>query len=83
MRNRIVLIAPRQGLVIHSGIDVFEKKDAEKVNEYVRNWTQEYGEVERIILSMGTVRIMEPYESIPVPLRPGKGLMIPGGGALY
>jgi hypothetical protein len=33
----------------------------------------EYGEIERLILSMGTVRIMEPGEQIPIPLKSAGG----------
>jgi hypothetical protein len=80
MKARIVLIAPRQGIVIHSGMDVYNNEDAKKINDFCRQKELEYGEIERIILSMGTVRIMEQGEKIPIPLQPGKGLVIPAGG---
>jgi hypothetical protein len=81
--TRIVLIAPRQGIVIHSGMDVYDNESVRKINEFCRIKEAEYGEIERIILSMGTVRIMEQGEKIPIPLQPGKGLVIQAGGGLY
>ncbi len=81
--TRIVLIAPRQGIVIHSGMDVFTNESVKRINDFIRIKEAEYGEVDRIILSMGTCRIMEPHEKIPIPLQPGKGLSIPAGGGLY
>lgn len=79
----IILIAPRQGIVIHSGMVVYTAESAKKIEEFCRQKEREYGEIERIIISMQTVRIMEQHEKIPVQLQPGKGLMIPGGKALY
>lgn len=67
--TRIVLIAPRQGIVVHSGMDVFDNGSAKKIDDFCRAKEAEYGEIERIILSMGTVRIMEVGEKIPVPLQ--------------
>jgi len=72
MTTRIVLIAPRQGIVVHSGMDVFTNESVKKINDFCKAKEAEYGEIERIILSMGTVRIMEPGEKIPVPLARGK-----------
>lgn len=80
---RIILIAPRQGVVIHSGLEIFTEESAKRITEFCRIKEKEYGEIERVIVSMGTVRIMDPGEPVPVPLRPGKGLTIPAGGALY
>jgi hypothetical protein len=68
--TKIILIAPRQGVVIHSGMDVFTNDSVKKIEEFTRIKEMEYGEVERVILSMGTVRIMEPGESVPVPMQP-------------
>lgn len=68
--TKIILIAPRQGIVIHSGMDVFTNESVKKIEEFTRLKEMEYGEIERVILSMGTVRIMEPFEKIPVPMQP-------------
>lgn len=67
--TRIVLIAPRQGIVVHSGMDVFDNGSVRKIEEFCKIKEKEYGEIERLILSMGTVRIMEPGEPIPVPMK--------------
>lgn len=77
--THILLIAPRQETILHN-IPIFDNSDVKKVESFIRNKEAEYGEIERLILSMGTVRIMEPGEPIPVPLRAGKGFLIPAGG---
>lgn len=80
IRNRIVLIAPRQGLVVHSGMDIYDNGSVKRAEAWIKNKEAEYGEIERILLAGGTVRIMDPDEPIPVPLQAGKGLTIPAGG---
>ena len=70
--TRIVLIAPRQGVVVHTGMDVFTNESVRKIEEFCKVKEAEYGEIERIILSMGTVRIMDSKEKIPVPLASGR-----------
>lgn len=80
---KIILIAPKQGIVVHSGMDIFDKESVKKIEAFIKNKEPQYGELERIILSMGTVRIMDPGEPIPIPLQLGKGLSIPAGGGLY
>ena len=80
--THILLIAPRQELIIHN-IPIFDNSDVKKVESWIRIKEAEYGEIDRLILSMGTVRIMEPGEPIPVPLQAGKGLVIPADGRLY
>jgi len=83
IHTKIMIIAPKQGVLVHSGMDVYDKESVKKIEAFIKNKLPEYGELERIILSMGTVRIMEPNEPIPVPLQPGRGLVIPAGGVLY
>lgn len=80
--THILLIAPRQELIVHN-IPVYDNSDVKKIESWIRIKEVEYGEIERIILSMGTCRIMEQGEHIPVAHRPGKGLTIPSGGGLY
>lgn len=74
IRNRIVVIAPRQGLVVHSGMDIFDNGCAKRADAWIKTKEAEYGEVERILLAGGTVRIMDPGEPIPVPVQPVAGV---------
>ena len=80
--THILLIAPRQELIIHN-IPVFDNSDVKRIESWIKIKEAEYGEIERVILSMGTVRIMEPGEPIPIPLQRGKGLSIPAGGGMF
>jgi hypothetical protein len=69
-------------MILHN-LPVYENSDVKKIEGYIRMLQEEHPDIERLILSMGTVRIMDPDEPIPVPLQPGRGLSIPSGGALY
>ena len=77
--TRVILIAPRQGTIIN-WFDVYDNKDLKKVNAFIDNKLPEYGEIVRVVINMGMVRVLEEREGIPVPLQPGKGLAIPAGG---
>lgn len=70
--THILLIAPRQELIIHN-IPVTDNSDVKKIEAFIKNKMPEYGEIERLILSMGTIRIMEPGEQIPIPLKNAGG----------
>lgn len=83
LKNRIVVIAPKHQLVIHSGIDIYDLASVKQAEAFIKNKELQYGELDRILLAGDTTRIMEPGEPIPVPLQPGRGLMIPGGGGRY
>ena len=73
--THILLIAPLQELILHN-IPVTDNSDVKKIEAFIQNKLPEYGEIERLILSMGTVRIMEPGEQIPIPLKAaGRGLL--------
>lgn len=76
----LVVAAKEQSL---GSFPVHDEESRARLEKQIEQWQAEYGEIERIIMNMGTVRIMEPGDPIPLPLRPGKGLMIPGGGAAY
>jgi len=66
--TRILIIDPKRELLIHS-IPVYEKSDKDHIETFIKSKKEEYGnDLERIILSMGTVRIMGPDEPIPIPL---------------
>lgn len=78
----IILVVPTKEIYL-GAFPVYDEGSKARLEKLITNWQAEYGEIERVIVSMGTVRIMEPGDPIPLPLRPGKGLMIPGGGALY
>jgi hypothetical protein len=77
--HRVIVIAPRQAVLVNI-IDIYDKESVKRAETFIHQKEMEYGEIERILLSMQTVRIMEPYEKIPVPLQPGKGLSILAGG---
>jgi hypothetical protein len=66
--TRILLISPSRELIIHD-IPIFDNQDVKKVNAFIQDKERDYGELERIIISMGTVRIMERDQEIPIPLQ--------------
>ena len=81
--THILLIDPHKEMILHN-LPVYENSDVKKIEKWIKMLEAEHPDIERLILSMGTVRIMEPGEPIPIPLQPGKGLVIPaGGGGLY
>ena len=80
--TRVILIAPRQGTIIN-WFDVYDNKDLKKVTAFIENKLPEYGEIVRVVINMGMVRVLEENDGIPVPLQPGKGLVIPAEGGLY
>jgi len=76
--THILLVDPHKEMILHN-IPVYDNSDVKKINAFIKMLEGEHPDIERIILSMHTVRIMEPNEPIPIPLQPGKGLIIPGG----
>lgn len=72
VRNRIVVVAPRQQMVVHSGLDIYDNGSVKKAEAFIKSKEAEYGEIELLLLAGGTMRIMEPNEPIPVPLRSSK-----------
>jgi len=64
---KIILIAPRAETFINM-IDIFDKNSVKKINEFYRIKSAEYGRVDRILVSNGETRVMDPSEDIPVPL---------------
>ena len=80
--THILLIDPHKEMILHN-LPVYENSDVKKIEKWIKMLEAEHPDIERLILSMGTVRIMEPGEPIPIPLQPGKGLVIPAGGGLY
>lgn len=71
MKNvtKIYLIDPRTETLIH-GISIDYESSVKKIQEFIINKEAECGELERVIVSMGTVRIMNRSDPIPIPLRP-------------
>lgn len=66
--TRIVLIDPKNELVLHS-ISIETKGDAKRLEDYWHQEEQTRGyEVDRIIVSMGTSRIMDRNDPVPVPV---------------
>lgn len=68
--THILLVSPKLEIVVHN-IPVFDNTDVKKIKSFIKNKEEQYGELERIIISMGTVRIMEKTDVIPVPLQWG------------
>lgn len=77
--TRVILIAPRQEVIIN-WFDVWDNNDVKKIEAFIKNKLPEYGEIDRVLLNMGMIRVLEPKDGIPVPLRPGRALSIPAGG---
>jgi hypothetical protein len=77
--THILLIDPHKEMILHN-LPVYENSDVKKIEKWIKMLEAEHPDIERLILSMGTVRIMEPGEPIPIPLQPGKGLVIPSEG---
>lgn len=72
--THILIIAPAQELVLHN-VAIFDNADVHKVQDFIKDKTKDYGDIERVIISMGTVRIMEKDDQIPIPLLWGGGPM--------
>jgi hypothetical protein len=70
--TRILLVSPSREIVVHD-IPIFDNSDVKKVQSFIKSKEDDYGELERIIISMGTVRIMERTDEVPVSLQGGKG----------
>lgn len=80
--THILLIDPHKEMILHN-LPVYDNSDVRRIEGFIRMLQDEHPDIDRIIMGGGMARFMEPGEKIPVPLRPGKGLMIPGGGQLY
>jgi hypothetical protein len=70
--TRILLVSPSREIVVHD-IPIYDNSDVKKVQAFIKSKEGDYGELERIIISMGTVRIMERDQEIPIPLQWGGG----------
>jgi hypothetical protein len=70
--THILLVAPVQEVVLHN-IEIWDNTDVHKVQAFIKDKTKDYGDIERIIISMGTVRIMDKDDPIPIPLQYGGG----------
>jgi predicted 3-demethylubiquinone-9 3-methyltransferase (glyoxalase superfamily) len=64
--THVLIVAPAQEKVIHN-IPIFDNTDVKAVEGFVKNKEAEYGEVVRILFSLGEVRVMKDQEEIPVP----------------
>jgi hypothetical protein len=70
--THILIIAPAQELILHNVV-IFDNADVHKVQDFIKDKTKDYGDLERIIISMGTVRIMEKDDPDPDPVAMGRG----------
>ncbi len=70
--TRVLLVAPVQEQVIHN-IPIFDNTDVKKVAALIQDKEKDYGEITRLLFSLGEVRVMKPGEEIPIPLKWGGG----------
>lgn len=78
--TRIVLIDPKNELILHS-IAIETKGDGQRLDYYWHREERERGyEVDRILVSCGTVRIMDRDDPITVPLEHADKCLDGGGG---
>lgn len=67
--SNIVLINPHTGLVIHN-IRIEYNSNANHIRDFILNKEfEQQCNLERIFVSNGFCRVMEQYESIPIPIR--------------
>lgn len=66
--THVLLVAPMQELVIHN-IPIFDNMDVKTVQTFIKDKEKDYGELTRILFSLGDVHIMKPEEQIPIPLQ--------------
>lgn len=66
--THVILIDPESELIIHN-IPIDSKESAHRCEAFLKQLETERGhELERVIISMKTVRIMDKDDPIPVPL---------------
>jgi hypothetical protein len=63
--TRILLISRSRELLIRD-FSIRDNGDVKKIQDFIRTMESEYGDIERIILSGGAVRIMDKGEEIPL-----------------
>ncbi len=66
--THVLLVAPLHEIVIHN-LPIYDNSDVKKVQAFVQDKTKDYGEITRILFSLGTVRVMGDLEEIPIPLQ--------------
>jgi len=67
--TKLILIDPRSELLIHS-ISIDYDTNLKKIQAFIIDKEKEYGELERVLVSLGTVRIMDRNDTIPIPIKP-------------
>ena len=67
--TKIYLIDPRTETVIHA-ISIDFDSSKKKIDDFIKRNEADRGELERVIVSMGTVRIMARDDVIPIPIKP-------------
>lgn len=65
--THVIIIAPSQELILHN-VAIYDNGDVRRVQAFIDDKIKDYIDLERILVSMGTVRIMEKDQAIPVPL---------------
>jgi len=66
--TKILLVSPANEVIIHD-IPIYDNSDVKKVQAFIRDKTKDYGEITRILFSLGAVRVMTDLEEIPIPLQ--------------
>ena len=74
--THVLLVSASHEIVIHN-IPIFDNTDVKTVHAFMKDKEKDYGEITRILFSLGDIRIMKDGEEIPIPLqslpRGGKG----------
>lgn len=65
--TRILLVSPSRELLIKD-IALSDNEDVKKIGDFIKKTESEYGDIERIIMNRGTLRIMEKGEEILSPV---------------
>jgi hypothetical protein len=69
--TRILLLSCSKEVIIHD-IPIFDNTDVKKVEAFIKNKEAEYGDIDRILISLGTVRVLDKTDGIPIPLQGAK-----------
>ena len=67
--TKILFINPRTELLIHS-VSIYPETDIRKLETLIAGIEKEQGPLDRVIISMKTVRVMELCDPIPKPQGP-------------
>lgn len=69
---KILTIDPRREMIVRS-IPIVTKDDARRFEDHFKADREERGDLDRVIIAGGTVRIMDPADPVPVPMQQPEG----------